>query len=97
MAARPVMAGSEYGGVIVHGYRLKPVPAGQAYQLWFIKDGKPVPSVTFKPEADGHAKVEQVPVPEDGSVSAAAVTVEPESGSTQPTSPIVMVGSLQKS
>ena len=24
--------------------------AGQAYQLWFIKDGKPVPSVTFKPE-----------------------------------------------
>ena len=82
---------------IVHGYRLKPVPAGQAYQLWFIKDGKPVPSVTFKPEADGHAKVEQVPVPEDGSVSAAAVTVEPESGSTQPTSPIVMVGSLQKS
>jgi anti-sigma-K factor RskA len=82
---------------IVHGYRLKAVPAGQAYQLWFIKDGKPVPSVTFKPEADGHAKVEQVPVPSDGAVSAAAITVEPEAGSTQPTSPIVMVGSLQKS
>ncbi len=82
---------------IVHGYRLKAVPAGQAYQLWFIKDGKPVPSVTFKPEADGHAKVERIPVPADGSVSAAAVTVEPEAGSAQPTSPIVMVGSLQKS
>jgi anti-sigma-K factor RskA len=82
---------------IVHGYRLKAVPAGQAYQLWFIKDGKPVPSVTFKPEADGHAKVEQIPVPSDGAVSAAAITVEPEAGSTQPTSPIVMVGSLQKS
>ena len=82
---------------IVHGYRLKPVPAGRAYQLWFIKDGQPVPSVTFKPEADGHAKVEQIPVPEGGTLSAAAITVEPEGGSAQPTSPIVMVGSLQKS
>ncbi|MEP6688253.1 MAG: anti-sigma factor [Gemmatimonadales bacterium] len=81
---------------IVHGYQLKAVPAGRAYQLWFIKDGKPVPSVTFKPEPDGHAKVERIPVPTDGSVSAAAVTIEPESGSRQPTSPIVMVGTLQK-
>ena len=82
---------------IVHGYRLKAVPAGQAYQLWFIKDGKPVPSVTFKPEADGDASVGQIPVPSDGTVSAAAITVEPERGSAQPTSPIVMVGTLQKS
>ena len=63
---------------IVHGYRLKAVPPGQAYQLWFIKDGKPVPSVTFKPEPDGHARVEQIPVPSDGTVSAAAITVEPK-------------------
>jgi anti-sigma-K factor RskA len=55
------------------------------------------PSVTFKPEPDGHAKVEQIPVPSDGSVSAAAVTIEPEAGSLQPTSPIVMVGTLQRS
>jgi hypothetical protein len=82
---------------IVNGYRLKAVPAGRAYQLWFIKDGRPVPSVTFKPEADGHAKVEQIPVPDGGAISAAAITVEPEGGSAQPTSPIVMVGSLQKS
>jgi anti-sigma-K factor RskA len=82
---------------IVYGYRLKSVPAGRAYQLWFIKDGKPVPSVTFKPEADGHAKVERIPVPSDGALSAAAITVEPEAGSAQPTSPIVMVGTLQKS
>ena len=82
---------------IVHGYRLKAVPAGRAYQLWFIKDGKPVPSVTFKPEADGDASVGQIPVPSDGTVSAAAITVEPEAGSAQPTSPIVMVGTLLKS
>jgi len=82
---------------IVHGYRLKPVPSGKAYQLWFIKDGKPVPSVTFKPGPGGGATAEQIPVPAGGALSAAAVTVEPESGSSQPTSPIVMVGPLQKS
>lgn len=82
---------------IVHGFRLKPVPPGKAYQLWFIKDGKPVPSVTFIPETSGHVRVEQVPVPSDGKVSAAAITVEPAAGSQQPTSPILLVGPLQKS
>ncbi|HEY7635112.1 MAG TPA: anti-sigma factor [Gemmatimonadales bacterium] len=81
---------------IVHGFRLKPVPSGHAYQLWFIEDGKPVPSVTFKPEPSGHAKVEGVTVPTAGELSAAAITVEPEGGSPQPTSPILLVGSLQK-
>jgi anti-sigma-K factor RskA len=82
---------------IVHGFRLKPVPEGRAYQLWFIKDGKPVPSVTFKPEPDGNARLEQVAVPADGKLSAAAITIEPETGSQQPTSPILLVGSLEKS
>lgn len=82
---------------IVHGFRLKPVSRGHAYQLWFIKDGKPVPSITFKPESTGHVRIERIPVPSGGSLSAAAVTVEPESGSLQPTSPIVLLGPLEKS
>ncbi len=82
---------------IVHGFRLNPVPDGRAYQLWFIQNGAPVPSVTFKPEPTGHVKVEQIPVPADGEVSAAAVTVEPESGSAQPTTPILLVGPLKRS
>jgi anti-sigma-K factor RskA len=53
--------------------------------------------VTFKPGPTGHASAERIPVPGGGALSAAAVTVEPESGSPQPTSPIVLVGSLQKS
>jgi anti-sigma-K factor RskA len=73
------------------------VPEGRAYQLWFIRDGKPVPSVTFKPQPTGDANLEQVEVPSGGDISAAAVTIEPETGSTEPTSPIVMVGSLKKS
>ena len=87
----------ERNRAIVQGFKLAPVPGGRAYQLWFIKDGAPVPSVTFKPEPSGHVRVEQIPVPADGEVSAAAVTVEPESGSTKPTSPILLVGPLERS
>jgi anti-sigma-K factor RskA len=82
---------------IIHGYQIKPVPSGKEYQLWFIKDGKPVPSVTFTPESTGHVRVEEIQVPRDGALSAAAVTVEPAGGSPQPTSPILMVGELKKS
>ena len=82
---------------VIHGFKLDSVAEGQAYQLWFIKDGAPVPSVTFKPEPTGHVLVEGIEVPAEGDVSAAALTVEPESGSPQPTSPIRMLGQLKRS
>lgn len=82
---------------ILHGFQLDSVPEGQAYQLWFIKDGAPVPSVTFRPEPTGHVLVERIDVPAEGEVTAAALTVEPESGSTQPTTPIRLVGPLKRS
>lgn len=81
---------------IINTYRLKPVPSGREYQLWFIKDGKPVPSVTFKPDAGGRARIEKIPVPAGG-LSAAAVTVEPSGGSQQPTTKPILVGALQTS
>jgi hypothetical protein len=81
---------------IVNAYRLKPVPPGRAYQLWFIQNGKPVPSVTFTPK-NGAARLTGIPVPAGGKPSAAAITVEPSSGSAQPTSPIVLSGPLDKS
>jgi anti-sigma-K factor RskA len=81
---------------VIHGFKLDSVPEGRAYQLWFIKDGAPVPSVTFKPEPTGHVLVEGIEVPAEGDVSAAALTVEPESGSPQPTSPIRMLGQLKR-
>lgn len=65
--------------------------AGQAYQLWFIIDGKPVPSVTFRPDSTGHALLRDVAMPA-GEVSATAITREPEGGSTTPTMPILFVG-----
>jgi anti-sigma-K factor RskA len=82
---------------VLHGVRLDSIPEGRAYQLWFIKDGAPVPSVTFRPQPEGRVLVEQIEVPADGEVTAAALTVEPESGSPQPTSPIRLVGPLKGS
>ena len=76
---------------------LKPAPAGRTYQLWWIRDGKPVPSVTFDIDAGGAGLVKGVSVPADGELSAAAVTEEPDGGSQQPTSPVLLVGALPKS
>jgi anti-sigma-K factor RskA len=82
---------------VLHAANLRPAPAGRTYQLWFIQDGKPVPSVTFNVEQSGDATVPQVSVPGDGKLSAAAVTEEPAGGSQQPTSAILLVGAIAKS
>lgn len=79
---------------IIHSFGVKPLPADRAYQLWFIQDGKPVPSITFRPAADGRARVEAIEVPSGRGVTAAAVTEEPLGGSPQPTSAVYLLGKL---
>jgi hypothetical protein len=54
---------------IIHSFGVKPLPDDRAYQLWFIQDGKPVPSVTFRPAADGRAQVESIDVPSGAGVT----------------------------
>jgi anti-sigma-K factor RskA len=80
---------------IVHAFNLSPTEAGRVYQLWFIKDGKPVPSVTFSSESSGHALVQNVALPEG--ITHAAITIEPTGGSLQPTTPVLMIGELRAS
>jgi anti-sigma-K factor RskA len=83
---------------IVHAFHLKPAGPGRAYQLWFIpKGGKPIPSVVFNSEQDGHALVTKVDVPAGFDLTNAAITEEPASGSPQPTSAVLLVGPMQKS
>ncbi|MEO8448159.1 MAG: anti-sigma factor [Gemmatimonadota bacterium] len=79
---------------IVHAFRLTPAPAGKVYQLWLMRDGKPIPSVTFNSSPDGHALVTSFELPPGGGFNAAAVTVEPTGGSLQPTTPVIMFGSV---
>ncbi|HEU4588055.1 MAG TPA: anti-sigma factor [Gemmatimonadales bacterium] len=81
---------------VLHATKLSAPPQGRTYQLWFIQNGKPVPSVTFDVEQGGEATVPQVTVPADGPISAAAVTEEPVGGSQQPTSPPLLAGAIPK-
>jgi anti-sigma-K factor RskA len=69
------------------------LPAQKAYELWLIpKTGNPIPAGVFKPDAHGSATVVNPPLPAGVEAKAFAITVEPESGSSTPTMPIVMVG-----
>ncbi|MCS6885840.1 MAG: anti-sigma factor [Acidobacteriota bacterium] len=77
---------------------LPPVPAGKTYQLWFIIDGKPIGSSTFKTDEKGRAELE-VKMPVEIEVNkaekvATAVSLEPEGGSTQPSNEIYLIGGI---
>jgi anti-sigma-K factor RskA len=72
---------------------LAPVPEGKAYELWIIpRKGAPMPAGVFKPDEHGNAIMMDHPMPENVEAKAFAITVESESGSDKPTSPIVLIG-----
>ena len=83
---------------LLHAYRLPPAPAGRVYQLWLIRDGKPVPSNVFTSDAQGRSVVTGIELPAsiDG-VSAVAITEEPEGGSAAPTTQPFLVGAIRRS
>ncbi|MBD0369335.1 MAG: anti-sigma factor [Pyrinomonadaceae bacterium] len=69
------------GHAMLFAYNLPPVPAGKAYQLWFISGGKVMPGKVFMPDRDGRAMInEQVPVNNLDSKPVFAVTLEPSGG-----------------
>jgi anti-sigma-K factor RskA len=82
---------------VLHAFNLKPAAPGRTYQLWLIKDGKPVPSRVFNADADEHGLVWGIELPESTKgVSALAITDEPTGGSPQPTTTPFLVGELPK-
>jgi anti-sigma-K factor RskA len=65
---------------------LPPAPAGKAYQLWFIAEGKPpMPGSVFQTDASGHAEMHDIVPPEGRRAAIYAVTLEPASGVSAPT------------
>lgn len=72
------------GRALLVAYDLPPAPAGKAYQLWFIKGGKPMPGSVFQTDERGSVSLrEQVPV-EWRDASTFAVTLEREQGEAAP-------------
>ena len=69
-------------------------PEGKGYQLWFVTPNAKVSAGMIKTDETGHGfNVVEIP-PTIGPVAFAAITVEPETGSEQPTSPIYAIGKV---
>ncbi|MEK6323987.1 MAG: anti-sigma factor [Acidobacteriota bacterium] len=71
---------------------LPPPPQGRVYQLWFVTPAAKISAGLINLHNDGHGfTVVQLP-PNMNRLAAAAITLEPEGGSQQPTMPIYLLG-----
>ena len=87
---------AQTGRAMLAAADLPPVPAGKAYQLWFIPVGKaPMPGGVFRPDARGRAEMRETIPPEGRSAAAVifAVTLEPAGGVSAPTGEIYLKSS----
>jgi anti-sigma-K factor RskA len=81
-------------GVVLSASNLPPLQAGFTYQLWFIVNKVPVAGGLFQPDAAGGSNVLLAVDPNAPRPEALAVTSEPAGGSTAPTLPLYLVGSV---
>lgn len=83
------------GRVLLLAYELPPAPAGKAYQLWFIAEGrpKPMPGGVFKTDARGRGSLDdRLPADAPG-LNAFAVTLEDEGGVQSAEGDMYLLGS----
>lgn len=79
------------GRAILMSSNLPEVEQGKAYQLWFIVGNKPpIPGKTFLPNKSGKVVLKEEMPKEAVDANVFAITVEPEGGSSAPTSPIYL-------
>ena len=71
---------------------LPPAPEGKVYQLWFVTPEEKISAGLITPDKTGHGFT-TVDLPNNLTrLVAAAITLEPEGGSQQPTMPIYVLG-----
>lgn len=83
------------GSLVFLASNFATLPPKKAYELWLLpaSGAAPIPAGVFKPDARGSATVLMPLLPMDLEAKAFAITVEPETGSTTPTMPIMLAGS----
>lgn len=85
-------------GIVLTGQKIAAPSGNRVLQLWLIPKapgGKPLPSLTVRPDALGKIVLLVTNPPElMAATKALAITEEPEGGSTQPTPPIRWVGGI---
>lgn len=81
------------GTLVFLASNLPELPPQKTYELWLIPtSGAPIPAGIFKPDARGNAALIKPPLPTGVEAKTFAITVEPGTGSTAPTSTPIMVG-----
>ncbi len=77
---------------------LPPEPDGMSYQLWVIRDNKPMDAGVFQVSAgssgDGLYRIEQLVETDRKHINAFAVTMEPKGGMPQPTGKMYLMGEI---
>ncbi len=85
-------------GIVLTGQKIAAPSGNRVLQLWLIPKasaGKPVSSLTVRPDADGKfVLLVSNPPGIMSQTKALAITEEPEGGSAQPTTPIRWVGGV---
>lgn len=74
---------------------LAPLPPERDYQLWFLRDGKPVGSAIFDVHQNGQGQLVVHAPRQLAHYDLAAITPEPAGGSPGPTGPIMLAGELK--
>lgn len=74
------------------------VPEGKNYQLWIIRNNKPVSAGVFsvRNEGDRFFKIEEIVEADKQSADTFAVTMEPEGGMPRPTGDTYLMGSMEE-
>lgn len=73
---------------------LKQQDKNHVYELWLIRNGKPIGIKAFRPSANGHARVTFRAGKDFSSNNVAAITVEPAPFSKKPHLPVVAVAAI---
>ena len=73
---------------------LPPAPQGKIYQLWFVTSSAKLSAGLIKPDKSGHGFAVVAFPPTMTRVRMTAITLEPDGGSTQPTSDIYALGKV---
>ena len=96
-AAKARFVGDPEGreGVLV-ATGLRPLAPDQAYQVWLLRDGQPIPGNLFKVRRDGTGRLIVRASTRLRDYGVIAITPEPASGSPAPTGAIVLAGELVK-
>jgi anti-sigma-K factor RskA len=79
-------------GVYLLGSGLEALPEGSVYAVWMLEDGTPVPATCFSPSADG--SVFTFVDASLGTSEAMAVTVEPSSCPSAPTTAPILTAQI---